>query len=118
DAVGTARIQVGEEDGDRDMSIAVAGVDDAGGLVRYQRAVGERALRRNVTLGDGPAPASNALHGRASAFPPRMSTSGGGLRFRPRELFSGSVVDRVRMWLRGGAWVCLGSSSLCEACVR
>src|SRR5262249_8310485 len=118
DAVGADRLPVGEEDGDRDMRIAVAGVDDAGGLVRDQRAVGERALRRNVTLGDGPALASNALHGRASAFPPKMSTSGGGLRFRPRELFSGSGVDSVHMCLRGGACVCLGSTNLCESAGR
>lgn len=38
------RFLVGEEQGDDDVRVAVAGVEDAGGLVRDQRPFGKRAF--------------------------------------------------------------------------
>jgi len=53
-AVWADRLTVGEEDGDIDVRCLVAGVENAGSLVRDQSAIGKRALRRDVSFGNGP----------------------------------------------------------------
>src|SRR5208282_6937152 len=60
--VGANRLTVGEEDGDIDVRCLVAGVEDAGGLVRDQGAIGKRTLRRDVSFGNSPTPAADRLH--------------------------------------------------------
>ena len=54
DPVGTDRIAVGEENSERDMRVAAAGIEKASGLVRNEGAVGKRTSRRDMTFGDRP----------------------------------------------------------------
>src|SRR5262245_39169337 len=67
-AIRADRLAVGEVDGDRDMGVAIRGIENAGGLVRDQGAVGKRAFGRNVALGDRPPLASDWLHGPPPFF--------------------------------------------------
>src|SRR5208282_5700915 len=60
--VGANRLTVGEEDGDIDVRCLVAGVEDAGSLVRDQSAIGKRTLRRDVSFGNSPMLAAYRLH--------------------------------------------------------
>ena len=55
-AVGADRLPVGEEDGDGNARVLLAGVEDAGGLVGDECAVGKRAFGGNVALRDCPSP--------------------------------------------------------------
>ena len=49
-AVVPDRLTVREEDGDIDVRFPVAGVEDAGGFVRDQGAIGKRALPKGCIL--------------------------------------------------------------------
>src|SRR5208282_3990720 len=72
--VGANRLTVGEEDGDIDVRCLVAGVEDAGSLVRDQSAIGKRALRRDVSFGNSPTLAADRLHNHlfAARLPARF----------------------------------------------
>src|SRR5258708_40249502 len=54
DPVGADRLAISKEDRNRDMRVPIAGVENASGLVRNQRTVGEGALGRNISFRDGP----------------------------------------------------------------
>jgi len=60
--VGADRLAAGEKERDVDMRLLVARIENARRLVRNERLVRKRALRGNVTFGDGPAPAPDGLH--------------------------------------------------------
>src|SRR5437660_9681708 len=65
-AVGADRLPVGEEDGNGDARVLLAGVEDAGGLVGDERAVGKRAFGGDIAFRDCPSSPSDGLH----AVPP------------------------------------------------
>jgi len=61
-AVGADRIAVRKENRDRDVGVGIAGIQDAGGLVRDQRTVRKRALRGDISFRDRPSLVSNRVH--------------------------------------------------------
>src|SRR5262245_35004906 len=69
------RLAIREINRQRDLCLLVGGVQDAGRLMRDQRPVRVRALRRDVALGDGPSLASDLGHDCLQFFPafPRES---------------------------------------------
>ena len=81
-AIGPDRISIGEKDGQRDMRLAVARVQYAGGLVRNQRSFGERTARGNVTFGNRPALASMASSDLRLSGLHATQTRSLGVRFR------------------------------------
>src|SRR5580704_4745235 len=64
DPIGTDRLAVGEKNGDADVRHRVGGVEEARGFVRDQSRIGKRALRRNISFGDGPMLATDDFHCR------------------------------------------------------
>ena len=108
--IGPDRLAIGEEHRDPNLRVAVAGVEDAGRLVRDQRAIGKRALRRNVAFGNGPALASDGFHcvfpkdisnaKRRQRAPRRSQTQGN--RFRARNLMDSKLARHFfGSWARG-----------------
>src|SRR5262249_3646493 len=86
-AVRADRLPAGEENGNRDARVALSGIENAGGLVGDQRAVGKGAFGGYVTFGDGPSPASNGLHAAPPFFPLKLLTRTAGLSFRAARTF-------------------------------
>ena len=64
------RLAIGQEYGDRDVRVPIAGIEDAGGLMRDQGVIGERTLRRNISFGNGPTLTADRFHCRLPARPP------------------------------------------------
>src|SRR5207244_9995983 len=62
DKVRADRFAIGEEHGDADMRGYVTRVENAGGLMRDQRRIGERALRWNIAFRNGPVFLSEHRH--------------------------------------------------------
>src|SRR5262245_32339119 len=86
-AVRADRLPVGEENRDRDARVALPGIENAGGLMGDQCAVGKGAFGGNVTFGDCPSPASNGLHAAPPFFPLKLITRTPGLSFRAAGTF-------------------------------
>src|SRR5690349_617642 len=70
DEIRPYRLAIGEEYGDADMSRIIAGIKNAGGLVRDQRRIRERALRGNVAFRYGPTRLSQRRHFRRPCLLP------------------------------------------------
>src|SRR6516164_2774216 len=102
-AVRADRLPVGEEDGNGDARVLLAGVEDAGGLVGNERAVGKRAFGGNVAFRDCPSSPSDGLHAVPPFFPTRMLTRTTRFSFRPQELFFASSVEMSSMAFAGKA---------------
>src|SRR5215216_265886 len=64
DPVRTCRVPVGEIDGEGDLGLAIAGIQDACRLMRKQGAILRAAFRGNITLGNGPPLTSDFVHDR------------------------------------------------------
>src|SRR6516162_905623 len=102
-AVRADRLPVGEENRDRDARVALSGIENAGGLVGDQCAVGKGAFGGNVTFGDCPSPASNGLHAAPPFFPVRLITRTPGLSFRAAGTFFASGVEMSMAFCREAA---------------
>src|SRR6476646_3741024 len=76
------------------MCVTIARVEDASGLVRDERAMRERAFGGNVSLRDGPSPATDRFHAMTPFFPLRLPTLVPRLRFRHGNFLSADCIMR------------------------
>ncbi len=65
-AIRANRLAILKENGDAHLCRLIAGVEEARRLMRFQSALGERALGGNPTFSDGPAFAAEGIHERVA----------------------------------------------------
>jgi hypothetical protein len=73
-------LAVGEKEGDVDVRLPVAGIENASRLVRDESRFGKRTPRRDVPFGNSPALAPDGLHVEVPR--PRVVSLWGIARFR------------------------------------
>jgi hypothetical protein len=87
-------LAISEKNRDCHMCVTIAGIEDASGLVRDERAMRERAFGGNVSLRDGPSPPTDRFHAMTPFFPLRLPTLVASLRFPPGNFLSADCIMR------------------------
>src|SRR5439155_3039220 len=94
-------LPIGEKNGNGHVGVTFAGIEDAGGLVRDQLAIGIRAFGGNISLRNRPSPAADGLHS-VPPLPTKVDNSDDGFFVSSgREHFSPSGVEVLRTAFSG-----------------